>query len=126
MENIEILSDALAGKHGPRAQATAEVAVKKAVGKIADMLGGAIGGTFAERPKVAQKFASGGVVKRGGPFIMGNDDREHVMPLPAGGIVVNGQAWRPVDMPEPERVVVINCEPYTGSVRIKGVVDDPD
>lgn len=123
MENIDILNDALAGKHGPRAQAAAEAAVKKAVANIADMLGGAIGGVFAKKPKVAQKFASGGVVNSGGPFIMANDDREHVMPLPAGGIVINGLAWRNVDMPEPERVVVIECQPYTGPVRVKGVIE---
>lgn len=31
--------------------------------------------------------------------------------------------WRPVDMPEPERVAVIKCQPYTGPVHIKGVIE---
>lgn len=125
MTEAEFLKDALAGKLGPEVQNKAEEAVKAAVDQLARMVGGVVGGAFKGKAAGARKFASGGVVKSGGPFMVGNGDREHIMRRPDLDQLANATEWRHIETPEPERVVVIECQPYTGPTFIKGVIDDP-
>lgn len=110
-----ILSDALAGKHGPDVQEKAEQAVKAAVDQIGRMVGH---GTIVGAAAKAFKANKGGIVSPSATFMVGNGDREHIVPHSVGfkpvGVVVEGPdgalhgkgnviasadaaAWRPQD-----------------------------
>lgn len=100
------LERALSGDLGQDAQKVAEDSIKGAVDKLADMLGT---GRAAGAP--VNGFASGGVVKNPGPFIVGNGDREHFVPI---GFIPT---------PAPTRIVEYHGTPARAPVRVKGVID---
>jgi hypothetical protein len=81
MKKIEILNDALAGKHGLAVRETAEEAVNVAVDQITRSIFGVLDERFARRLDNARKFSTGGHVTRGEPLIVGDCDREHFVPL---------------------------------------------
>lgn len=69
------LNDALAGKHGDEVREKAEAAVDAVAAQIGRMVeDGTIVGAATE------KFAKGGIVSPNATFMVGNGDRERVVP----------------------------------------------
>lgn len=103
------LERALAGMGGPELQKLAEDLVDKTVDQMADICGRAtiIGG---EKPPKGL-FASGGAVKAKAPFMVGNGDREHFVPIAS------------IPTPAPTRIVELPGLPTRGCDRVKGVID---
>ena len=88
------LEDALSGKHGPEIKGLAEQAVDAAPLRLVLVERGEIAGG------AAKKFASGGLVSPNATFMVGNGDREHLVPVSIGfdpKAVVDASAWRPQD-----------------------------
>lgn len=106
------LERALAGVDGSELQKLAEDLVDKTVDQMAGICGRAtmIGGAMPP-PGL---FASGGVVKNPGPFVVGNGDhdREHFVPIAS------------IPTPAPTRIVELPGLPSRGPVRVKGVIDE--